>query len=256
MATVFYTVLFVLIAGAWQSPDSGYLNCLLALFFLLLVFLMNQSVHPGSREAEQLRRRKAPWPDSLAWFWLHAFLGNVAVAAWLMRRGIDLDSPTVGLSVLVIFVTLTAYWALVRLMGLLSRDRSAAIRNAFLVIILLLALLPLVGAVSLGIVGNHANRPEVSADILVWTTLVNTNPIIALLELQSRLGYLMSPGSWDEFRALCDPWLVCCAFHGLLLLLFTALADRLRSRRAAKLRMNATEKSLAPEGAAEYGGAQ
>lgn len=247
MAAVFYAVLFLLIAGAWQSPGQGYLNCLLALFFLLLVLMMNQSVHPGSREAEQLRRRGVQRPDALPWLWLHLVLGNVAIAAWVMWRGVDLDSPTVGLSALVVAMPLTAYWALVRLMGLLSRDRSAMIRNAFLLVVFLLALPPLVGVIGRGVLENQVSWPEQAPHLLVWTTLINTSPIVALLELQSRLGYLMSPGSWDDFRTPCDPWLICCAFHGLLFLLFKVLADLLCSRRAAKRRAVPGEESLARE---------
>jgi len=250
MAAVFYTVLFLLIAGAWQWPGQGYLNCLLAVFFLLLVLIMNQSVHPGSREAEQLHRRGAPRPDALPWLWLHLVLGNVAIAAWLRWRGVDLDSPTVALSALVIAVPLTAYWALVRLMGLLSRDRGAMIRNVFLLVVFLLALPPLVGVVGRGILENQVTWPEQAPELLIWTTLINTSPIVALLELQSRLGYLMSPGSWDDFRIPCDPWLICCAFYGLLFLLFTGLANHLSSRRAAKLRAAPIEEPLAAEHAA------
>jgi len=254
MTAVFYLILFVLIAGAWQAPDSGYLNCLLVLFFLLLVYLMNQTVHPGSREAERLRQRGGQWPDNLPLFWLHLVVGNVAILSWLSLRGITTSAAPVLLSALVVSVVLTAYWSVVKLMGLLSRDRSAASRNVILSIIFLLIVPPLAGAVGMSALGRDVANVQDAPYFFLWGMLIKTNPIVALVELQSRMGVLMIRSSWDEFRTFGDPWLVCCVFHGVLLVFCVAVSRLLQLRRVDGTRETEADTSLAPASEAGYGG--
>ena len=235
MSAVFYGILCCLIAGSWTKPLVGYINALLIMFFLLLVYILNQTTHPDSREILRLKRGRISRPDGFPLLGLHLVLANAAVAAWLFVQGVDIDHPTVLLSALVVTASLLGYWSVVRLMTFLTRDRSAAIRYGILIIILLLVLPVLVGGIGLQSsqpIGWEQRIPYEG----FWRMAMMTNPVVALLELQSRMNRLTPPGQWQEFRAIVDPWVVCCGLHLALFSLFLACASVLQARRNGKLK--------------------
>ena len=63
-----------------------------------------------------------------------------------------------------------------------------------------------------------------------------TNPVVALLELQSRMNRLTTAGQWQDFRAIADPWVICCGLHLALFTLFLSGASVLQARRNGKLK--------------------
>jgi len=219
ISALFYIIMFVLIAGGWQNPAVGYFLCLFALFTLLLLYIANQMTHPDSLEA---RMSLGPRPDRLSLFWLHLFLGNAGIMLWMHLTGSEL--LPVPLVTLVLFVSLTAYWSLGQLMLLVSRSRGIAFRNWFLLVFLLiLALPPILGGIGLAVEQSRPGRHPYSYMNTISWTLIATNPIVTMYDLQNQYRQL-------AFRGISPPWLVSSVFHGIIWL--TALYSiRVTSRR-------------------------
>ena len=240
VSVLLYGLLLILMAGAWNHLTPGYLNVLMTLFFMLILYIFNQTLHPQSREAMQYNLMRAKRPDHWSFFALHLILGNLAILLWMKGQKINWGTPTVYLSALIIIVVTTSYRSTTQLVTYLSKNRGNAIRNMILILFLLMVLPILVGGVGLEFGQRDSWTGEVPYTPL-WRGVLSINPIIALLELQSRLNFLTPSSEWEDYRVYFVPWQICCAFHFILWFLMTGISLIFRSRYAIKDAMEAVD---------------
>lgn len=240
MTALYYGLLFLLVSGSWQYPKEGYFHSLLAIFAFLLIFLMNQikEIH--------LHKRDKPCQVfqtcSLPVFWLHLIISLTVLFFWNVIKGMDLGTPAFHLSNLVVFVSLTTYWAMIQMISRLSSSRELAIRNALILTFTLFIIPLLVGGIAL----QFGYGSDEVAHASFWRGWVASNPLVALLELQSRMENLFPYQAWEEYRDFYSPWVICCAVHLVLLAGIQFLSLVLKPGR--KTRMMTMQEATLPAG--------